>query len=63
MRKGAWIALSLLVSAVTFVSVMFFVAWLLKSIMFFSVLVGIPAGAISAAVVFVVLLVRSKRSG
>jgi hypothetical protein len=34
---------------------MFFVAWLLEDVIYFSLFIGIPAGIISAAVAFAVL--------
>jgi MFS superfamily sulfate permease-like transporter len=43
------------------VGVIFFVAWLLEDIIFFSLFIGIPAGIISAIIAFVFLTVRQTR--
>ena len=49
------IALRILISIAIFIIVMFAVAWILEDIIYFSLFIGIPAGIISAAVVFVIL--------
>jgi hypothetical protein len=49
------ITVRLAISLLIFIIVMFFVAWLLEDVIFFSLFIGIPAGFISAAVAFAVL--------
>lgn len=55
------IAFRIAISLVVFISVMFFVAWLLEDIIYFSLFIGIPAGIISALVVFVVLTLHKAK--
>jgi hypothetical protein len=49
------LVLRLAISLVIFVVVMFFVAWLLEDVIYFSLFIGIPAGSISAIAAFVLL--------
>jgi hypothetical protein len=55
LRKILNITVRLLISLLTFIGVMFFVAWLLEDVIYFSLFIGTPAGIISAVVAFVVL--------
>lgn len=55
------VTLRILISLLIFIVVMFFVAWLLEEVIYFSLFIGIPAGIISAAVAFVVLSWRHAR--
>jgi hypothetical protein len=50
------LVLRLAISLLIFVAVMFFVAWLLEDVIYFSLFIGIPAGSISAIAAFVLLL-------
>jgi hypothetical protein len=49
------LVLRLAISLVIFVVVMFFVAWLLEDVIYFSLFIGIPAGMISAILAFMLL--------
>jgi len=49
------ITVRIVISLLIFIVVMFFVAWLLEDVIYFSLFIGIPAGIISAAIAFVVL--------
>ena len=55
MKQARNVILRIVVSLAIFIAVMFFVAWLLEDIIYFSLFVGIPAGLISALIAFVVL--------
>lgn len=55
------LVLRLVISLLIFAAVMFFVAWLLEDIIFFSLFIGIPAGLISAILAFALLTVRHAR--
>jgi hypothetical protein len=55
MKRAINLLFRIVVSLAIFIAVMFFVAWLLGDIIFFSLFVGIPAGLISALIAFVVL--------
>jgi hypothetical protein len=55
MKRAINLLFRIVVSLAIFIAVMFFVAWLLEDIIFFSLFIGIPAGLISALIAFVVL--------
>ncbi|MBN1455292.1 MAG: hypothetical protein JW945_03445 [Methanomicrobia archaeon] len=55
MKRAINLILRIVVCLALFIAVMFFVAWLLEDIIYFSLFIGIPAGLISALVAFVVL--------
>ena len=52
----------ILVALAIFIAVMFFVAWLLEDVIYFSLFVGIPAGLISALIAFMVLTLYHGKS-
>jgi len=55
------LVLRLVISLVIFVAVMFFVAWLLEDVIFFSLFIGIPAGGISAILTFALLTAQHAK--
>ncbi|MGC9443965.1 MAG: hypothetical protein ACP5E9_03400 [Candidatus Methanospirareceae archaeon] len=55
MNRAINLILRIVVSLAIFIAVMFFVAWLLEDIIYFSLFIGIPAGLFSALIAFVVL--------
>ena len=55
MKQASNVILRIVVCLAIFIAVMFFVAWLLEDVIYFSLFVGIPAGLISALIAFVVL--------
>ncbi|HDS44647.1 MAG TPA: hypothetical protein ENN68_00865 [Methanomicrobia archaeon] len=55
MNRAIDLILRIVVSLAIFIVVMFFVAWLLEDVIYFSLFIGIPAGLISALIAFVVL--------
>ena len=55
MNRAINLIFRIVVSLAIFIAVMFFVAWLLEDIIYFSLFIGIPAGFISALIAFVVL--------
>ncbi len=55
MKRARHLILRIGVSVAIFIAVMFFVAWVLEDIIYFSLFIGIPAGLISAVIAFVLL--------
>jgi uncharacterized membrane protein (DUF485 family) len=62
MKRAINLILRIVVSLAIFIVVMFFVAWLLEDVIYFSLFIGIPAGLLSALIAFVVLTLYQGKS-
>ena len=62
MERAINLILRIVVSLAIFIVVMFFVAWLLEDIIYFSLFIGIPSGLIAALLAFVLLTLYYGKS-